>query len=179
MTKQQQQKQLTVCYIVPGLPALCLGESTEKDRGVVRVKELGRGCFGTVYKVQAERTGGQAALKVQMLRSQSLYEVEAMRRIQGAPFTIELLDAWKDCSSSQVPTLNTLLTFHSGGTLDQAYDRKKMTDSIAVHTLRLISAQIVCGLDYIHCVSTVFCCCYCSGVKLVIDRLNKFPSLKF
>ena len=156
VTKQQQQKQLTVCYIVPGLPALCLGESTEKDRGVVRVKELGCGCFGTVYKVQAERTGGQAALKVQMLRSQSLYEVEAMRRIQGAPFTIELLDAWKDCSSSQVPTLNTLLTFHSGGTLDQAYDRKKMTDSIAVHTLRLISAQIVCGLDYIHCVSTVF-----------------------
>lgn len=145
-----------MCYIVTGLPAPCLGESTEKDRGVVRVKEVGRGGYGTVYKVQAERRGGLAALKVQMLSCQSLSEVEAMRRIQGAPFTIELLDAWKDSRSSQVPTVNTLLKFHSGGTLDEAYNRMKMRDSMVVHTLRLISAQIVCGLDYIHCVSTVF-----------------------
>ena len=78
------------------------------------------------------------------------------RRIQGALFTIELLDAWKDSSSSRVPTVNTLLKLHSGGTLDEAYNRMKMRDSMVVHTLRLISAQIVCGLDYIHCVSTVF-----------------------
>ena len=94
VTKQQKQKRWIVCYIVTGLPAPCLGESTEKDRGVVRVKEVGRGGYGTVYKVQAERRGGLAALKVQMLSCQSLSEVEAMRRIQGAPFTIELLDAW-------------------------------------------------------------------------------------
>lgn len=130
----------------PSAPSTLRDEEVNPD-DTIKLRLLGHGSSGKVYKVQHKRTGKLYALKIIQEKhelavcKQILTEMDILRRA-SSPYIVQCYGA-----SDKGGEISFVLEYMDGGSLANVIEAKK---TISERYLAEVAKQVLKGLDYLH-----------------------------